>query len=277
MAVFPLSADGGIEDRCQHVLSSGAASNPARRLVLTDPGRGISFEVNLPGAGEEIPAAVNFERQESAHAHAIQFAPGGRLALSADLGMDRVWVFRFNEGRLTIQRDANGMGTFTGANLTPGAGPRHMAFHPNGRFLYVSTELASTAVVFAWNDETGEMKPVQEVSLLPADYQAHNDAAHIALTPDGRFLYASNRGHNSLAMFAVDGESGCLTALGHVATQGNWPRNFCIDPDGKFLLVANQESACVVVFAIDDQSGALTPTGESIQAPTPYFVMVVDL
>jgi len=164
----------------------------------------------------------------------------------------------------------------SGHSLRPGAGPRHLAFHPNGKFLYVSTELASTAAVFRWNAGAGELRPVQEISTLPEGYAGGNDVAHLAFTPDGRFLYVSNRGHNSLAAFSVDGETGLLEPAGHFSTQGRWPRNFCITPDGRFVLAANQESDSISIFRLDPRTGALEAAGEIIQVYRPMFVTAVD-
>ncbi|MBE0696237.1 MAG: lactonase family protein, partial [Anaerolineaceae bacterium] len=270
--------------------------------------------VTLPATGDAIQAGVSPSRQEKPHAHSLVFDPTGRFALSADLGMDRVWVYRFENNHLAANHPQNvgttpaepGLGNLSermeygwiglgdnagqmaetpaayqhamlGHNLKPGAGPRHIAFHPNGRFFYVSNELDSTVTVFAWGSAKGYLKPVQNLSTLPADFNGQSDVAHVALTPDGRFLYVSNRGHNSISIFSVDPDTGLLTAAGHTSTRGRWPRNFCIDPDGRFLIAANQESNDIFVFAIDPASGDLKPTGISVNIPNPLFVTVIDL
>ncbi len=299
LSVLPVESGGRLGERLQVVTHEGSSSDSRRRLISRDE-KNILAVIQLPGAGDTVPEGVRPERQERSHAHCILFDPGRRYALAADLGQDRVWVYRQGtDGRLSpaseklewcergwigpelaeAAQDARPEGSgnpISGHSLKPGAGPRHLVFHPNGRFLYVSTELASTVTVFAWDGRTGELRPIQDLSALPADYLCSNDAAHLAFSPDGRYLYVSNRGHNSLAAFGVDGESGLLTPTGHFSTLGNWPRNFGVCPDGRFVLVANQESNSVVVFRVQPKTGALEPAGYSAQVFKPMFVMAVD-
>jgi 6-phosphogluconolactonase len=292
LTVVPVGADGRLGERSQVVHHLGAAAEPGRRMASYDATAGLLCEVTLPERG--VPAGVKLDRQETAHAHSILFDPGQQFALSADLGMDRVWIYRFENGRLAANCPGDPVGcaeqgwvgseaapaeaqATAGHNLKPGAGPRHIAFHPNQRFAYVSNELDSTVTAFAWDGSLGALRPVQNLSTLPADFHGKSDAAHLAITPDGRFLYVSNRGHNSLAIYRVDAETGLLTSTGFASCLGNWPRNFCIDPDGRFLVVANQYSEDVFVMAIDPNNGALKPTGERFNLPAPLFVTVVDL
>lgn len=299
LSVLPVESNGRLGERLQVVMHEGSSSDPQRRLISRDEKKMLA-SIQLPGAGDTIPEGVRLERQERSHAHCILFDPGCHYTLAADLGQDRVWVYRQGtDGRLAAAsdqlewREPGWIGTNlskiekasqlevsrktrSGHSLKPGAGPRHLAFHPNGRFLYVSTELASTVTVFAWNGQTGELSLVQDLSTLPTGYSGSNDVAHLAFTPDSRYLYVSNRGHNSLAAFSVNSESGLLSPVGHFSTMGNFPRNFGITPDGQFVLVANQESDSVVVFRQDPRTGGLEATGDSSQVYKPMFVMAVD-
>lgn len=222
-------------------------------------------------------SSVNPRRQEAPHAHCINVAPnlfrrnppGGR-ALVADLGLDKILIYEFESDRDPIlASDPHERST------SPGAGPRHLAFAPAGNFVYVNNELTSTVSAFTYNDSTGAMKELQTLSTLPESFdKTKNSTAEIAVHPSGKFVYVSNRGHDSIAIFKVD-KDGKLTAAGHQSTQGKTPRNFGIDPTGKFLLAANQGSDTVVVFRIDPKSGALSPAGATASVPTPVCVTFV--
>ncbi|MBC8084032.1 MAG: lactonase family protein, partial [Hymenobacter sp.] len=154
----------------------------------------------------------------------------------------------------------------------PGAGPRHLTFHPNGRYAYLINELNSTVTALAYDAAQGSFRELQTLSTLPAGFADENSCADIHVSPDGKFLYASNRGHNSIAVFAIDGSSG-LTLVQHESTQGKTPRNFTLDPTGRLLLVGNQNSNSVVSYHID-RSGRLRPTGQTITVPSPMFLFV---
>ncbi len=209
----------------------------------------------------------NKDRQETAHAHSIRFDPSGRFVLAADLGIDRVLVYRLDaeNGKLVPNHPA-------GVNAKPGAGPRHMEFHHNGRILYVANELDSTVAFYQWDASAGTIHPLGALSTLPEEFSGENTAADIHITPSGEYLYVSNRGHNSLAGYQVDAESGSLSLIGIFPCGGDWPRNFAIDPAGKFLIAANQYSNNLVVFQIE-ANGVLTPTGEECEVPAPVCVL----
>jgi len=214
----------------------------------------------------------NKERQEGAHAHWIDMSPDNRFALNADLGLDRVFVYGFDatKGTLTATDPAWG-------KVTPGAGPRHVAFSPNGRFVYVINELNSTLTTFSYDAKTGALHELQTVPSLPKDFTGENSPAEIVVHPSGRFVYGSNRGHNSIAVFSADPTKGTLTLVEHVSTEGKAPRNFEIDPEGKRLLVANQESDNIVVFRIDAKTGRLTPTGQELKVPAPVCIRFLPI
>jgi 6-phosphogluconolactonase len=213
-------------------------------------------------------SSINKERQEGPHAHWIETTPDNRFAIAVDLGLDELLVYRFDAdaktkpGSLTTNSPPD-------AKLDPGAGPRHLAFHPNGKFAYVVNELQSSITAFSYDASHGELHKLKTVSTLPKGFSGSNDTAEIKVHPSGKFLFASNRGHDSIAVFSIDSHTGALTLVDHFPTQGKTPRNFEIDPTGKFLFVANQETNNIVIFRIDPNSGRLTPTGQTLHVPSP--------
>ncbi len=204
------------------------------------------------------------EQQKGPHAHCIIFDRLERHALSADLGTDKVMIYQFDRatGKLNPAKQPF-------AELKPGAGPRHLTFHPSGKYVYVINELDSTMSAFKYNELNGTLTMIETVSTLPGDFTGVSYCADVHVSPSGKFLYGSNRGHNSIVVFEIDPRTGKLTPLEHVPTEGNWPRNFTLDPSGQFLLVANQRSENVVVFSIDPATGRLKPTGVNEQIPAP--------
>ena len=202
-------------------------------------------------------------RQEHAHAHCIVPHPSNRFVLAADLGVDRVLVYRFDEVTGALQHIEE-----RDAMLSPGTGPRHLAFHPTLPLVFVSGELNSTVTALHCDPATGALRVVQTHSTLPASFKGENFPADIHVAPSGRTLYVSNRGHNSVAVFSI-GATGTLALQQVMATGGDWPRNFSLDPTGRWLLVANQKSGSVVVFARDMASGRLTATSQRIDLPSP--------
>lgn len=205
-------------------------------------------------------------RQEGPHAHCIVPDLSGTHALSCDLGLDRVLVYRL---------DAHGLAPHDPpfAPLTPESGPRHLAFHPGGAFVYVISQMASTLTAFAYDGPRGVLAHVQTLSTLPEDFGGESRCAHVALHPNGRFVYGSNRGHDSIAGFALDPQTGRVTARGHAPTGGHTPRHFAIDPTGTIMLVANQDSDSIVAFRIDPDSGRLHASGAVVETPAPVCVV----
>lgn len=204
------------------------------------------------------------EQQKGPHAHCVIFDRSERYALAADLGIDKVMIYRVDRitGKLTPAKQPF-------SELKPGAGPRHLSFHPTGKFLYVISELDSTMSAFQYNEREGTLTLIDTVSTLPSDFSGTSYCADVHVSPSGEFLYGSNRGHNSIVVFAIDQREGRPTLVEHVSTEGNWPRNFTIDPYGRFLLVANQRSDNIVVFSINPSTGQLKPTGVNEQIPSP--------
>lgn len=212
-------------------------------------------------------SSVNPERQEAPHAHQIIMDPTNTFAYSCDLGLDKILIYRLN--RTTGALEPNDPPFI---EVVPGSGPRHMTFHPNGKYAYVINELNATIIAFTIDAENGRLQAIQNISTLPPNYDTHKQCADIHVHPSGKFLYGSNRGHDSIAIFTIDQTNGKLTAAGHQGEHIAWPRNFAIAPGGKFLLVANKNSNDVVSFAIDQETGALTPTGNSIEMPKPMCI-----
>jgi 6-phosphogluconolactonase len=213
---------------------------------------------------QHVGSSVNHERQEGPHAHWIESTPDNRFAIAVDLGLDKLLVYRFDEKKGTLAANNPPY-----AKLDPGAGPRHLAFSPNGRFAYVVNELQSTITAFAYDGRKGELQKLKTVSTLPKDFSGNNDTAEIKVHPSGKFLFASNRGHDTIALFSIDSKTGGLTLVDHFPTQGKTPRNFEIDPSGKFLFVANQETNNIVVFQITPSTGRLTATKQTVEVPAP--------
>lgn len=241
VAVFPIQDDGKLGTASTFVQHKGHGANP--------------------------------KRQEGPHAHSIDLSPDNRHAFVDDLGLDEVMVYDY-----AADKDPSlGPGNPPFAKLDPGAGPRHFALHPTGKFAYVVAEMASTVTVFSVDPKTDALHRVQTVSTLPEGFKGQNDDAEIAVHPSGKFLYASNRGADSIAVFAIDPKKGTLTAVDNTPTQGQTPRSFEIDPSGKYLFAENQKSNDIVLFRIDEKTGRLTPTGKKLEVGSPVCVKFVGV
>ena len=213
-------------------------------------------------------SSVNKRRQEKPHAHSINLDANNRFAFAADLGADRIFAYAFqpDSGKLVAHNPAT--------ELKPGSGPRHFVFHPSGEFAYVINEMALTVTAYRYDAKAGRLSELQTISTLPESVTDHRglSTAEVRITPDGKYLYGSNRGHDTIAMFAIDQESGKLTHLGNQPTGGRTPRNFNVGPEGKFLFAANQSTHNVVVFRIDPETGNLEGTGRAIYVPNPVCI-----
>lgn len=212
-------------------------------------------------------ASVNPQRQEGPHAHSTTLDPANRVAFVVDLGLDKLMAYQLDARRGKLTPNAPPF-----AAVTAGAGPRHFAFHPNGKYAYVINELGNTITAFAYDAARGALRAVQALSTLPAGFTDTSYCADIHVSPTGRFVYGSNRGHDSIAIFKVDGRSGKLTPAGHQSTLGKWPRNFALDPTNQFLFAANQNSDDIVSFRMNATTGALAPTGLVTRVPKPVCV-----
>ncbi len=232
LAVFPLNDDGSIQPFAQHIVHTGKGANP--------------------------------QRQEKPHVHSTFFSPDEKLLLTPDLGTDKVNMYQFSSNQLKPLKPA--ATKFLSAN--PGSGPRHLEFAPSGSFFYVVEEITGTVTAYQYN--SGKPKAIQTIATHAADFKGQPGSADIHVSPDGKFLYASNRGEeNNLAIFSIDQNTGLLTSVGYQSTMGNHPRNFMIDPTGNFLLVANMRSNNMVVFKRDKLTGLLQKTMQQIEIPNP--------
>ncbi len=240
VAVFPVLKDGSLGEASAFVQHTGSSVNP--------------------------------ERQAGPHAHSINVSADNRYVLAADLGLDQMLVYRFDPAKGSLAPNHP-----PSAKVHPGLGPRHFAFHPSGRFVYVISEMGSTVTAFSYNAAGGVLKELQTISTLPKGFKGESDCAEIEAHRSGKFLYGSNRGHDSIAVFAIDAGKGTLTPVEYVSTQGKTPRNFAIDPTGSYLFAANQDSDSVVVFRIDPKTGRLTPSGQVLEVPSPVCVTFVAI
>ena len=248
--------------RC--LISANYSSGNVNVTKIADDGRfdGPADFVQHEGSGP------NEKRQQSAHAHSVTLSDDERFAFICDLGIDQIMVYKvdWSTGKLSLHDEVA---------LHPGAGPRHFAFHPTNSFAYVINELDSTVTVFDYDASQGKLTARQTISTLPDDFEG-GTTADVHVSPDGRFLYGSNRGHDSIAIFAIDEETGELEARGHESTRGRTPRNFALSPSGDFLLAANQDTDNVVVYRVDKETGTLSATGEEISVPMPVCLKFVE-
>jgi 6-phosphogluconolactonase len=214
-------------------------------------------------------SSVNKERQEGPHAHAAVFSPDNRFVIVADLGLDQLLVYRFDEAHGTLGSDPQIV------RSVPGAGPRHLVFDAAGRHLYVINEMQSTVVTYGYDARNGTLSEVQITSALPKGFPRNSEAAEIEMHSSGKFIFASNRGDDSIAVFAVNPKDGTLTPVEIDSTGGKTPRNFVLDPTGAWLLAANQESNDIVVFRVDSSTGHLTRSGPELHVPSPVCLRFV--
>jgi 6-phosphogluconolactonase len=214
--------------------------------------------------------SINPGRQKGPHAHSINLDANNRFAVAADLGLDRLFVYRYRAHEHTLEAADP---PFTAA--TPGSGPRHFAFHPDGKHAFAINELTSTMTVYDYDAAFGRLAPTQTLSTLPEGFAGSSYCAEVVVHPSGRFVYGSNRGDDSLAVFGFDSSTGKLTAITHVKTGGKAPRNFAIEPSGRWLLAANQDSDSVIVFRIDPETGVPTATRARATIPKPVCVRFV--
>jgi 6-phosphogluconolactonase len=236
VAVIPIDADGKLREASSFVQHSGTVADP--------------------------------KRQGGPHAHSINPSPDNRFVVAADLGLDKLMVYKFDPAAGTIAPNEPPF-----AQVAPRSGPRHFAFHPNGKYAYAINEISCTVTAFDYDAKKGILKEIQTASTLPKDVAVTGalSTAEVLAHPSGKFLYGSNRGHNTIAVFTISSK-GTLTLIDNVDTQGRIPRNFGIDPTGSFLLALNQSSNNVVVFRIDKKTGRLSPTGQTVETPGPMCV-----
>jgi 6-phosphogluconolactonase len=252
----------------KHVITANYGSGSVCVLPIESDGRlGKATDVV-----QHKGSSVDKSRQEGPHAHCVTLDAANRFCLVCDLGLDKVMVYRYDaeHGKLTPNDPPAG-------SVAPGAGPRHFAFHPNGRFGYVTNEMDSTVTAFAWDDQHGTLTNLQTLSTLPDGPVPGNSTAEIAVHPSGKFLFDSNRGHDTIVSYRIDEQTGKLTRVGEQGQDVKVPRNFAVDPTGKYVLVANQDGDSIVVFRIDPETGALSPTGTRVDVPMPVCVILMPM
>lgn len=208
-------------------------------------------------------------RQEGPHVHSIIPSKDGRFIYVSDLGIDKIMIYQVTATGKLLPASVPFL------DATPGSGPRHFTIHPNGNFAYSAQEISSTIESYKVNKSTGSLTAIERLRMIPDDFTARNSAADIHFSPDGKFLYASNRGHESLVIYKVDPQNGKLSLVGHEGTGGKHPRNFMIDKKGEFALTANQNTDNIVIFWRDKVTGKLTPTGEQITVPAVQCVIML--
>jgi len=253
-----------VDNKGKHVLIANYSSGSAIVLPIQADGS-LGPRTSFV---QHTGTSVNKARQEGPHAHSANLDSSNKHAIIDDLGIDKVMVYKYDGAKGTLTPNDP-----PSAQIDAGSGPRHFAFHPSEKFAYVINELSSTVVVMTYDAVKGALIPFQTLSTLPTDFAGESFCAELKMHPNGKFLYGSNRGHDSLAIFSVDQETGRLTAVGYQSTMGKIPRNFDIEPSGKLLLAANQESNSVHTFRIDTETGKLTPTGEYIEIGKPVCVV----
>ena len=252
-----------IDHAGRNVLVANYGSGSASVIPIKSDGR-----LGEPaGFVQHAGSSVNSGRQKGPHAHSINVSPDDRFAFVADLGIDKIMIYRLDIEKGTIVANSPPF-----AKVKPGAGPRHFAFGPSGKYAYVINELDCTVTAFAYDSASGALTGVQTITTLPNAFDGSNSCAEVRVHPSGKFLYGSNRGHDSIVVYRVDLAKGTLTFVEHETADIKTPRNFNIDPTGKFCLVANQGGDSVVVFRIDQETGALEPTGHKVSIARPVCV-----
>lgn len=282
VTAFALNRDGGELTPLNHQSSEGAGPcylsvDRAGKYVLVanySGGSIASLPIRQDGSLAPATSAIRHtgvvaeaSRKKGPLAHSINVSPDNRFAFAVDLGLDRIFIYKFDSdsGALTPHEPAF-------AAVAPGSGPRHFTFHPNAKYAYINNETKSSVTTFSYDADSGALMELQTITTLPADFMEKNSTAEILVHPSGKFLYCSNRGHDSLAIFAIDETTGKLSAVGHQSTLGKTPRNFGIDPTGAYILACNQASDSIVVMRIDQATGKLEPVGEPVHVGSPMCV-----
>lgn len=282
VSAFALDNDGALTF-INHRLSQGrspchlSVDDAGAFIYAANYGTGTAlvYAIRAGGGLEPVSDIVQHEgsgpnehRQRGPHAHSINLSPDNRFAFVPDLGIDRVMIY-------DIATEPGKLIPHGYAQVTGGSGPRHFTFHPNRDLAYLINEMGNTITAFTYDVEAGVLAEFQTVPTLPDDFEGENTTADIHVAPSGKFLYGSNRGHDSIVIYAIDA-AGRLTYVGHTSTQGKTPRNFAIDPTGSFLLAANQDSDNIVVFRLNQETGDLIPTGHEVKVSMPVCVKFLE-
>ena len=286
VTALTINADGTLT-KINHQASEGGApchcnvDATGTNLLIANYGGGNVAVYPISEDGSLKPVSCNIQhegssvdksRQEAPHAHSINVSGDNKFAYAADLGLDKIMIYKLDAEAHTLS-PANQ----PAALVTPGGGPRHFSIHPSGKFAYTNNEMTMVVTGFSRNPEDGSLKAIQEISTIPAGFDGRKSTAECVVHPSGKFLYVSNRGHETITAYTIDQETGLLTYVENEPTGGKEPRNFFIDPSGKWLLAENQNSDTVYVFSIDQQTGALKPTGDFVTVGRPVCIRMVKL
>lgn len=286
VTALTINADGTLT-KINHQASEGGApchcnvDSTGTNLLIANYGGGNVAVYPISEDGSLKPVSCNIQhegssvdksRQEAPHAHSINVSSDNKFAYAADLGLDKIMIYKLDSGAHTLS-PANQ----PAALVTPGGGPRHFSIHPSGKFAYTNNEMTMVVTGFSRNPEDGSLKAIQEISTIPAGFEGRKSTAECLVHPSGNFLYVSNRGHETITAYTIDQETGLLTYVENEPTGGKEPRNFFIDPSGKWLLAENQNSDTVYVFSIDQETGSLKPTGDFVTVGRPVCIRMVKL
>jgi len=287
ISVYSINPESAALDLIQQIPSLGAApchvslDKSAKYLLVANYNGGNAAVFPIAKDGklgkqsafiQDSGSSVNADRQTGPHAHFIQVTNDNKFLMIADLGIDQVMVKKFDATTGTLTSFDS-----TLVKVTPGSGPRHLAYAPSGKFVYVLNELSSTIAAFTFESETGRMQMIQTISTLPDNFSGSSITAEIAIDAKGKFIYASNRGDDTIAIYSINNKDGKLTSLGRIATGGKTPRHFEIDPTGQWLIAANQDSDNLVVFQIDQSSGTLVQASEISGIASPVCIKFFSL
>ena len=286
VTALTINADGTLT-KINHQASEGGApchcnvDATGTNLLIANYGGGNVAVYPISEDGSLKPVSCNIQhegssvdksRQEAPHAHSINVSSDNKFAYAADLGLDKIMIYKLDAEAHTLS-PANQ----PAALVTPGGGPRHFSIHPSGKFAYTNNEMTMVVTGFSRNPEDGSLRAIQEISTSPAGFNGRKSTAECLVHPSGKFLYVSNRGHETITAYTIDQETGLLTYVENEPTGGKEPRNFFIDPSGKWLLAENQNSDTVYVFSIDQQTGALKQTGDFVTVGRPVCIRMVKL
>jgi len=276
VSAFSIQEESGELVKINSQLTEGASPchvsvNEENKVVVTanyHKGTIESYEINgevkpVTSTMQHIGTGPNQSRQEKPHAHYSGFSPDEKFVLAVDLGTDEINTYKLDNSTLTKSSTLN---------VKPGSGPRHLTFHPNGQFAYVMTELSSEVIVLSYNKAEGSFTELQYISTIPADFTENNQGSAIHISNDGQFVYAGNRGHNSIAVYNVNQDNGKLELVEIVSSEGNWPRDFVIDPTENYVIASNEISGNLVLFARDKQTGKLSVIHSDVLVPEPVCV-----
>ena len=286
VTALTINADGTLT-KINHQASEGGApchcnvDSTGTNLLIANYGGGNVAVYPISEDGSLKPVSCNIQhegssidksRQGAPHAHSINISSDNKFAYAADLGLDKIMIYKLDAEAHTLTPASQ-----PAALVTPGGGPRHFAIHPSSKFAYTNNEITMVVTGFSRNPEDGSLKAIQEISTIPAGFDGRKSTAECLVHSSGKFLYVSNRGHETITAFTIDQETGLLTYVENEPTGGKEPRNFFIDPSGKWLLAENQNSDTVYVFSIDQQTGALKPTGDFVTVGRPVCIRMVKL